>query len=89
MTKEGDFDRHNNWDIFIKELKGDEDPRKIIPNNDEDFSITYPSNPQWSPDGSKIAYLHGGDHSMLWYALQEVSIIDLETAVSRSIIDTS
>ena len=22
MTKEGDFDRHNNWDIFIKNIKG-------------------------------------------------------------------
>ncbi len=54
MTKEGDFDRHNNWDIFIKELKGGEDPRKIIQNDDEDFSITYPSIPEWSPDGSKI-----------------------------------
>ena len=28
-------------------------------------------------DGGRIA--HGGDHSMLWYALQEVSVIDLET----------
>ena len=79
MTKEGEFDRHNNWEIFIKKLKGDEDPRKIISNNDEDFSITYPTRPEWSPDGRKIAYLHGGDHSMLWYALQEVSIIDVKT----------
>ena len=54
-------------------------PRKVIPKNDEDFSITYPTRPEWSPDGGRIAYIHGGDHSMLWYALQEVSVIDLET----------
>ena len=79
MTKEGDFDRHNNWEIFIKDLKGDENPRKVMSKNGEDLSTQYPSKPEWSPDGKKIAYLHGGDHSMLWYALEEVSIIDVET----------
>jgi len=79
MTKEGDFDRHNNWEIFIRNLKGDEKPRKLMSNKGEDLSTQYPSKPEWSPDGKKIAYLHGGDHSMLWYALQEVSIVDVET----------
>ncbi len=79
MTKEGDFDRHNNWKIFIKDVNGDENPRKIMSKNGEDLYTQFPSRPEWSPDGKKIAYLHGGDHSMLWYALQEVSIIDLET----------
>ncbi len=82
MTKEGEFDRHNDWDIFIKEIKEAKEPRKLTSNNSEDSSPLSGSRPQWSPDGSKIAYLHGGDHAMLWYALQEVSIIDVESGIT-------
>jgi dipeptidyl aminopeptidase/acylaminoacyl peptidase len=79
MTKEGDFDRHNDWDIFIKEINKVKEPRRLTSNDTVDSSPLSGSRPQWSPDGSKIAYLHGGDHAMLWYALQEVSIIDVES----------
>ena len=82
MTKDGDFDRHNNWGIYIKDLKAEEDPQRLISSDSEDISPSNSSRPQWSPDGKKIAFIHGGDHAMLWYALLEVAIIDIENGTT-------
>ncbi len=84
VTKKGDFDRHNNWDIYIHDINESE-ATQLTTHPGEDSSPSGASRPQWSPDGKTIAYLYGGDPSLLWYSLQEVSIIDVESKETRFI----
>ena len=76
VTKTGEMDRTNNYDVYVLEIDSTNNPIQLTTNLGADSSS---SRPQWSPDGKKIAYLHGGDPALLWYALQELAVIDLDT----------
>ena len=78
VTKKGDFDRHNNWDIYIQDINKKESIQ-LTTHPGEDSSPSGASRPKWSPDGKRIAYQYGGDPDLLWYSLQEVSIIDVQS----------
>jgi len=84
VTKKGDFDRHNNWDIYIHDINKSE-ATQLTTHPGEDSSPSGASRPQWSPDGKTIAYLYGGDPDLLWYSLQEVSVIDVESKETQFI----
>jgi dipeptidyl aminopeptidase/acylaminoacyl peptidase len=76
VTKTGDMDRTDNYDIYVLEVDSIEDPIQLTTAPGADSAS---SKPQWSPDGKKIAYLYRDDSSLLWYALTELAVIDLET----------
>ena len=78
VTKKGDFDRHNNWDIYIQDIN-EKEAIQLTTHPGEDSSPSGASRPKWSPDGKRIAYQYGGDPDLLWYSLQEVSIIDVQS----------
>ena len=82
VTKIGDIDRHDNWDIYVLKLDSNENPIQLTTHLGAD---SQGSRPQWSPDGKQIAYLYGGDPKLLWYAIQELAIIDLDTRTSSII----
>jgi len=79
VTKTGEMDRTDNYDVYVLELNSVNRPIQLTTNLGADSSS---SRPQWSPDGKKIAYLHGGDPALLWYALQELAVIDLDTKIN-------
>ena len=76
VTKTGEMDRTDNYDVYVLEIDSTNSAIQLTTNLGSDSSS---SRPQWSPDGKKIAYLHGGDPALVWYALQELAVIDLDT----------
>ena len=76
VTKTGEMDRTDNYDVYVLEIDSTNSAIQLTTNLGSDSSS---SRPQWSPDGKKIAYLHGGDPALVWYALQELAVIDLGT----------
>ena len=76
VTKTGEMDRTDNYDVYVLEIDSTNNPIQLTTSLGSDSSS---SRPQWSPDGKKIAYLHGGDPALVWYALQELAVIDLDT----------
>ena len=79
VTKTGDMDRTDNYDIYVLEIDSIEDPIQLTTAPGSDSAN---SRPQWSPDGKKIAYLYGDDSALLWYALTELAVIDLDTKIN-------
>ena len=79
VTKTGDMDRTDNYDIYVLEIDSIEEPIQLTTAPGSDSAN---SRPQWSPDGKKIAYLYGDDSALLWYALTELAVIDLDTKIN-------
>ena len=79
VTKTGEMDRTDNYDVYVLEIDSIDNPIQLTTTLGADSSN---SRPQWSPDGKRIAYLYGGDPALLWYALQELAVIDLDTKIN-------
>ena len=70
-----DFDRDNNWDLYVMDAVPGAAPRQLTtfpgPDNDPDTE----SRPAWSPDGRFIAYLQGGPLKLVYYAVQKLAVV--------------
>lgn len=70
-----DFDRDNNWDLYLIDAVPGSVPRVLTtfagPDNDPDFY----SRPAWSPDGRWVAYLQGGPLKLIYYAVQHLAVV--------------
>lgn len=78
-TKRGeDPDRHNNWDIYLIEPRPGAVATRLTtnPGADGDTSEEWGSaSASFSPDGARVAYLHGGPPELIWYGLVQVGVI--------------
>lgn len=65
-------------DIFVIAPEPGGVPAVVSPsrNADNDPSGT-PTRPAWSPDGSKLAWLTGGEPRWIYYAPQQLTVLDL------------
>ena len=73
--RRADFDRDNNWDLYLMDAVPGAVPRQLTtfegPDNDPDTE----SRPAWSPDGRSIAYLQGGLPKLIYYGLQQLAVV--------------
>jgi len=93
--RRADFDRDNNWDLYVMEAAPGAAPRQLTtfegPDNDPDTE----SRPAWSPDGRSIAYLQGGPLKLIYYGLQQLAVVPagggaprlLTAALDRSVVN--
>jgi dipeptidyl aminopeptidase/acylaminoacyl peptidase len=79
MTKRGeDPDRHDNWDVYLIEPRSGAVARQLTTNpgmdgdTSEEWGVAVAS---FSPDGTQLAYLHGGPPELIWYGLVRVGVI--------------
>ena len=80
VSKKEDSDRHNNSDLFLKRYDNLENEVQLTFNKGSDSAGWSSNSLQWSADSKKIAYVAGGDPKLLWYAIDNVSVIDVENS---------
>lgn len=76
VSKRGeDFDRHENYDIYLIEAKASSAPRQLTTYEGADAHPDWESRPEWSPDGKFIAYLQGGPKELFYYAVNRLALV--------------
>lgn len=81
--RRGEFDRDNNWDVYVTLADSGSVPRKVTTFEGSDADPDYASRPVFSPDGNFIAYLRGGTPELMWYAVQRIAIVPTGGGVAR------
>src|SRR5512139_1519239 len=84
VTRRGDEpDRHANFDIYLIEPRAGAAERQLTAFAGADNDPDLGSKLTWSPDGKQIAYLQGGEDKWIYYAPQQLAMVDVATGRSR------
>jgi dipeptidyl aminopeptidase/acylaminoacyl peptidase len=71
-----EFDRSNNWDLYVVEARAGAEPRQLTtfegPDMDPEWGDRAPS---WSPDGTLLTYVQGGRPKLIYYGGQKVAVV--------------
>lgn len=70
-----DFDRDDNWDLYVIEAKAKSTARKLTSFTGADLSPEWESSPAWSPDGKTVAYLRAGPQELIYYAMHRLAVV--------------
>jgi len=83
--REGDPDRHENWDIYLVEAWPGGETRKLTTWDGADNDPGQRTRAAWSPDGKAIAYLQGGPPKYFFYDAPAITSIPAAGGVSRAV----
>ena len=83
-TRRGaDPDRHLNSDIWLVEAKQGGKERQLTTFEGADLDSYWESQLAWSPDGTQIAYLQGGEDKWIYYKPWQLAVVEVASGKSR------
>lgn len=87
--RRADFDRTNNWDLYLIDALPGVQPRQLTtfpgPDMDPDWGGRAPA---WSPDGKLVAYVQGGPLKLIYYAGQKLAVVPAAGGAARVVTPT-
>lgn len=84
-----EFDRTNNWDLYVVEAKPGSSPRQLTTFEGPDMDPDWVSRPPaWSPDGKFLAYVQGGPLKLIYYAGQKLAVVPAAGGPARVLTPT-
>ncbi len=81
--REGDPDRHENWDIYLIDSKTPERATKLTTWEGADNDPGQRTRAAWSPDGQSIAYLQGGPPKYFFYDAPAIAVVPSSGGAAR------
>jgi dipeptidyl aminopeptidase/acylaminoacyl peptidase len=87
--RRAEFDRTNNWDLYVVTASPGGSPRQLTKFEGPDMDPGWGGRaPAWSPDGKYIAYVQGGPEKLIYYAGQKLAVVPVAGGSVRILTPT-